>query len=56
MVTSKKTGYRNVDSRKESLQNLADLCKKAYESGLTLKEVHFVSGAAWADFLDPPRS
>ena len=56
MVTSKKDQDRNVDSKKESLQNLANLCKEAYESGLTLKEVHFVSGAAWADFLDPPTS
>ena len=56
MITSKKKEDRNIDSRKASLQNLSELCKEAYESGLTLKEVHFVSGAAWADFLDPPRS
>ncbi|MEC4675203.1 MAG: hypothetical protein VST68_13520 [Nitrospirota bacterium] len=56
MVTFQKNEDRNIDTRKESLQNLANLCKEAYESGLTLKEVHFVSGAAWADFLDPPLS
>ena len=54
MAISKKKEDGKIDSRRESLQSLADLCKEAYQSGLTLEEVHFVSGAAWADFLDPP--
>lgn len=47
---------RQEDPRKKSLQNLADVCREAYESGLTLEEVHCVSGAAWADFRDPHKS
>lgn len=51
-----KKEYCNSEFRKESLQNLADVCKKAYQSGVTLDEVKFVSGAAWADYLDPRES
>ena len=53
MVTLSKRDYYSSDPMQRSLQNLADVCKEAYEAGLTLEEVSSVSGAAWADFLDP---
>jgi len=53
MDRSKENIIRMADSRVKSLQILANVCKDAYESGLTLEEVHYVSGAAWADYLDP---
>ena len=53
MALSKKMEYSGSNSRKDSLQHLANVCREAYKAGLTLEEVHFVSGAAWADFLDP---
>ena len=53
MTTPKKEEFNRTERIQESLQNLADVCKEAYEAGWTLDEVHFVSGAAWADYLDP---
>lgn len=53
MVTLLKKENDSSDPMQRSLQNLADVCKEAYETGLTLEEVSSVSGAAWADFLDP---
>jgi len=53
MDCSEKKRSRNANSRMESLISLAEVCQIAYESGVTLEEVQHVSGAAWADFLDP---
>ena len=53
MESLKPKNSRTPESRKHALRILADVCKEAYHSGLTLEEVHFVSGAAWADYLDP---
>ena len=56
MFPSPEQEYFTSDSFKNSLQNVAEMCKSAYEAGLTLKDIQAISGAAWADFLEPEES